>query len=146
MVAYLRSSPSIFLSFSFTACSSFFASPFDSSNLFKSSEEIVLERCPTVTWMPLKICHVESEFLSNTSAQMQTDWDPNNINVTQMQSKHSAIKANLLSRSCISLSFSSKLLFNNSIFSSLSLTTSLIFSFSSKDSESSSILQDQSRF
>ena len=146
MVAYLRSSPSIFLSFSFTACSSFFASPFDSSNLFKSSEEIVLKRCPTVIWMPLKICHVESEFLSNTSAQMQTDWDPNNINVTQMQSQRSAIKANLLSRSCISLSFSSKLLFNNSIFSSLSLTTSLIFSFSSKDSESSSILQDQSRF
>ena len=146
MVAYLRSSPSIFLSFSFTACSSFFASPFESSNLFKSSEEIVLERCPTVTWMPLKSCHVESEFLSNTSVQMQTDWDPNNINVKQMQLQRSAIKTNLLSRSCISLSFSSKLLFNNSIFSSLSLTTSLIFSFSSKDSESSSILQDQSRF
>ena len=146
MVAYLRSSPSIFLSFSFTACSSFFASPFESSNLFKSSEEIVLERCPTVTWMPLKICHVESEFLSNTSVQMQTDWDPNNINVKQMQLQRSAIKTNLLSRSCISLSFSSKLLFNNSIFSSLSLTTSFIFSFSSKDSESSSILQDQSRF
>ena len=146
MVAYLRSSPSIFLSFSFTACSSFFASPFESSNLFKSSEEIVLERCPTVTWMPLKICHVESEFLSNTSDQMQTDSDPNNINVKQMQLQRSAIKTNLLSRSCISLSFSSKLLFNNSIFSSLSLTTSFIFSFSSKDSESSSILQDQSRF
>ena len=79
MVAYLRSSPSIFLSFSFTACSSFFASPFESSNLFKSSEEIVLERCPTVTWMPLKICHVESEFLSDTSVQMQTDWDPHII-------------------------------------------------------------------
>ena len=146
MVAYLRSSLSIFLSFSFTACSSFFASPFESSNLFKSSEEIVLERCPTVTWMPLKICHVESELLSNTSVQMQTDWDPNNINVKQMQLQRSAIKTNLLSRSCISLSFSSKLLFNNSIFSSLSLTTSFIFSFSSKDSESSSILQDQSRF
>ena len=146
MVAYLRSSPSIFLSFSFTACSSFFASPFDSSNLFKSSEEIILERCPTVTWMPFKNCHREFGSLTDTSVQMQADWDPHIINVTQMQSQRSAIKTNLLSRSCISLSFSLKLLFNNSIFSSLSLTTSFILSFSSKDSESSSILQDQDRF
>lgn len=93
MVAYLRSSPSIFLSLSFTACSSFLVSPFDSSNLFKSSEEIVLERCPTVTWMPFKICNIESELLSDTSVQMQTNWNhPNNINVIQIQSKANAVR------------------------------------------------------
>lgn len=47
----------------------------------------------------------------------------------------------LLSKSCSSLSLSSKPLFNVSIFSSFSLTTCFIFSLSSRASVSSSILK-----